>query len=182
MAGPGVEDVKEEQKALQLMIEELNKTSDPEQFNQILAMIEAQAAKLKATAVAAGDAIVASVGGTEGLASPLLEGPRPKVEVLLTPEQRQKVFDETGVNMESVLIKDDTGARTSTMRQTTPPEIEFQAIEQAHEFNRMVEAQKTISQDVADAMAGLEDSDDPRLVEALERAKADPNFLAGLNK
>ena len=103
MAAPTIDDVNNEREALVLLIAELPKAEDQEQFDQILELITAQAAVLEATVKECSDQIDKTYNTPESQAS---EGANPKVEVVLTPEQRQRVFEVHGVDLPSVIISD----------------------------------------------------------------------------
>ena len=60
------------------------------------------------------------------------------VEVVLTPEQRQRVLEKTGVDVPSVRIPDATGALTRNMKHIEPEFIESCAERQAQVFKDMV--------------------------------------------
>lgn len=61
------------------------------------------------------------------------------VEVVLTPDQRKRVLDETGVDVPSVKIPDPDALLTKNMQHIEPEFIELSAIEQAKRFKSMVE-------------------------------------------
>ncbi len=176
---PTVDDILAEQQAMNLMMEELQKATDPKAFNQILAAIQESGKRIEEMSQAFADAFYAE--HAEALAQSS-EAVVPKIEVLLTPEQRQRVFEASGVDIPSVKLVDPTGALNAAMPSTPPPFIEAQAIKQAEAFKEMVAAQEAAAAAVAEALAELEANASPEMLEEIAKLKADPNFLAGLVK
>ena len=171
------DDINNEREALVLLIAELGKAEDQEELNQLLAMIQAQAASLETMATAYGEEVEATYD-TE--ASQAFEASQPKVEVVLTPEQRQRVFQAHGVDFPSVIISDPIGLKTLEMPETAQIPIEAEAMKSAEEFNRMVAAQAEAQAAVADAIAEIEAADNPALQAALQKAREDPDFAGGM--
>lgn len=61
------------------------------------------------------------------------------VEVVLTPDQRKRVLEATGIDVPSVKIPDPDALLTKNMQHIEPEFIELSAIEQAKRFKAMVE-------------------------------------------
>src|SRR5262249_23080071 len=63
-------------------------------------------------------------------------GPPPagKLEVVLTPGQRERVKNITGVDMASVIIADEAGVLSRAMPNTSPQDIERLAINEARKL------------------------------------------------
>src|SRR5579871_4170460 len=57
--------------------------------------------------------------------------PRGSLEVVLTPAQRKRVFDETGYKMETLRVRDESGVLSQSMPHTDPKRIELLAIAEA---------------------------------------------------
>ena len=89
----------------------------------------------------------------------------PRLIVDLNPDQRKRIFERTGLNIEAIKIDDPGGERTQTMPPTPPEMIEMQATILAQsicDFN------KTFSE--------LEKSADEDTLELLRLVKNDPDF------
>ena len=179
MAKISLEDIQQEQQAMQIMIEELNKTTDQDAFQLIVAELQEAGERLRALAAAFQAQFLeeyAEFLSEEGESKTASA----KIEIVLTPGQRRRVFDETGVDMPSLLLNDEVGAWAMNMDTTKPDEIEPLAIQRAHEFNEMVAAQAEAQKELDDAVAAIEANPDPRVQEQLEKLKEDPEFLEGL--
>lgn len=61
------------------------------------------------------------------------------VEVVLTPEQRKRVLEKTGIDVPSVRIQDPDATLTKNMAHIEPDFIEQSAIAQAERFKSLVE-------------------------------------------
>jgi hypothetical protein len=171
-----IDQVMAERDALQLMVDQLEKAEDYEQMEQMLGLIQAQAAQLEGVAAEYGADMQAQAAAYDATGVSV----RGKTEVLLTPEQRERVKEQTGVDMPSVILSDPVGAVAISMPETAPAIIEAEAIKVAEEFNRMVAAQAAAWEAIQEALEALEDVDNPDLQALIEKAKADPNFLAGV--
>ncbi len=100
--------------------------------------------------------------------------------VVLTPAQRQRVLQETGVDMLEVDVRDDSSRFVEGMPVTQPPSIEEIALAEARGRKALELAEEKAR---ADANALFERAIGlgvPGLAEQIERAKQDPNFLCGL--
>jgi hypothetical protein len=73
-------------------------------------------------------------------------------EVVLTPEQRQRILKETGVDMRTVWIQDQGGSRNAAMPATLPPVIEAEALKQARERKTGEPAKAAAKKAVDDAL------------------------------
>ncbi|MDX9720760.1 MAG: hypothetical protein RBU37_08425 [Myxococcota bacterium] len=166
MADEKLEQILEEQKALNLLAEELPKTTEPHAIETILAALAEGAQRLEGMAQDYAQGLEAAYPESN-------EGPVHRIEVVLTPEQRQRVFDETGIEMGSVLLDDPTGERGHYMPSTEPQIIEAQAIKQALGFKQMVEAEEASRQALEAACADLEENGTPEQKAAMEKIKAD---------
>ncbi len=176
-----LDDIKKQQKVILDISAEFANTRDADEIKKITARINAATAqfnellaKLKAQADQQLQEAYAS-----GKAAP----PRSEVvEIVLTPEQITRVKAATGVHMETVLLPDPGGSRSITMPITTPPEVEAMAIEQANQRKAEAEALAKAKATAQAAVADYEKEASPEAKALLEKAKQDPNFLAGLLK
>lgn len=136
MAGIGdLSAIENERKALEVLSKEVQKTSTPQERDALMAEIGRTAARLQGMCEKLqqeADKVV--VPKVENLQVDAV------VEVILTPAQRQRVLEKTGVDVPSVRIPDSTGALTKNMRHIEPDYIEACAMKQAEAFNRMVAA------------------------------------------
>jgi hypothetical protein len=101
-------------------------------------------------------------------------------EVVLTPEQRQRIHKETGVDMRTVWIEDQGGARNAAMPQTLPPAIEAEALKQAREKQALEPAKAAAKKQVDDALDEVANQS-PMHAELVAKVKADPRFQAAID-
>lgn len=106
--------------------------------------------------------------------------PRGSLEVMLTPDQRQRVQALTGVDLESVVVNDEMGVLSKAMPMTDPRDIELLAIAQARRKKADRDADGTMRSAVEQALADVEEQGMPELRQELERLRADPSWLGGL--
>ena len=106
--------------------------------------------------------------------------PKGKLEVVLTKEQRERVKKLTGVDMNSVIVRDEAGVLSKAMPHTTLRDIEQLAINEALKQASMQNADGKMRAAVDDAIRQIEQAGTPAVQEELERLKADPNWLGGL--
>jgi hypothetical protein len=103
-------------------------------------------------------------------------------EVVLTPDQRKRILEATGVEMETVKIRDDGGFFSLSMPYMAPSVIEAYALREAERRKQGKEGEEIAQQQLDQALADL-DAAGPQVQEKLEELKQDPNFLGGmLNK
>ena len=135
--------VENEKKALQLLVDEYQKADDNDK-ELLRDAIQAQAEKL--------DAVCKDLQAKADAIKPpdAPEDPAKKavVEVVLTPEQRARVKEKTGIDVPSVRISDPTSNLTKNMPAMKPEFIEERAIHQANVFKKLVaEAEETADTD-----------------------------------
>ena len=171
-----LEDIENEQKATQILMQQLAQAEDAEERDALLAMVIAQGAKLEETAVAFGEQEEARL--TEEYPDALNPNV-PRVAVLLTDEQRKRVFEETGIDVHTVYIDDMSGRQMQGMPEAHPDEIEAIAMEKAISVRQQIEAAEANQQVADDALAELEESDNEALLEQVAELKKDPNFAGG---
>ncbi len=106
--------------------------------------------------------------------------PKGKLEVVLTPDQRQRVKKLTGVDMPSVVIADEAGVLSKAMPYTQPRDIEQLAINEALKQASLQSADGKMRAALDDAIREIEMSGYGEVLAELERLKADPNWLGGI--
>jgi hypothetical protein len=106
--------------------------------------------------------------------------PRGSLEVVLTPKQRQHVYNLTGYELASVTIADETGVLSKAMPSTLPGDILIIAIEEARRRKAQRDADSKMKVAVEQAIRDIEEQGMPETRELLEKCKQDPNWLGGL--
>ncbi len=106
--------------------------------------------------------------------------PRGKLEVVLTPPQRERVKKLTGVDMHSVVVADEAGVLAKAMPHTSPIDIEKLAIAEARKQASLKNADGQMRAAVESAIAEIEQTGYGEVLQELERLKADPNWLGGI--
>jgi hypothetical protein len=105
-----------------------------------------------------------------------------RVEVVLTPDQRKRIFQKHGIQMETLLIDDDAGAMSQTMPSTRLEYIEILAMREAENRKNAAEADRRVRAELDRAMQDIEAQGNAELSAQLDRLKEDPNFAGGLLK
>jgi hypothetical protein len=106
--------------------------------------------------------------------------PKGKLEVVLTADQRARVKNLTGVDMQSVVIADEAGVLSKAMPYTKPRDIEELAINEALKQASLKDADGKMRAALDDAIREIEASGYGEVLTELERLKADPNWLGGI--
>lgn len=125
--------VENERKALMVLAEAVQNCSDEER-PLLMEEIQKTAAKLQQLCdelQAEADKITAALPQDEEIQA--------VVEVVLTPDQRRRVLEATGIDVPSVKIPDPNALLTKNMQHIEPEFIELSAMEQAKRFKAMVE-------------------------------------------
>jgi hypothetical protein len=102
------------------------------------------------------------------------------MQVVLTPEQRKRVFQKHGIQMETLVIQDEGGAMSRGMPSERLEYIESLAMKEAERQKLQAEAEKLVRAELDRAMAEIEAVDNMELTEQLNELKKDPNFMGGL--
>ena len=125
--------IENDRRAMQLLAEEIQKAPDEASRNAMIDEIKKMAAALEAKCMALQEE-------AQKVVTPKLDALdiHAVVEVVLTPEQRQRVLEKTGVDVPSVRIPDATGALTRNMKHIEPEFIESCAERQAQVFKDIV--------------------------------------------
>jgi len=175
-----MEDLEEEQAALKLICAEFEKTRDPDRIQQLSLLVAEQVERLKQLAATFETEQCAKYGLTpEKYNGP--EGLPGKVEVQLTPDQRERVRLLTGEDPETILIDDPTGFKTRRMKHMSPHQVEQLAVSAVVSQREAREARARSQAIVEDMLSQMEAADDsPERKEALEKLRRDPEFLGGL--
>ena len=125
--------IENEKKALQLLAAEMQKATDEDQRDMLMGEIKKSADKMQAMCeemqaeadkIRPPEVVDAAVHAV--------------VEVVLTPEQRRRVLEETGIDVPSVRIPDPTGELTKNMPSMDRSFVEKCAISQANAFKQLV--------------------------------------------
>ena len=138
--------IQNEQKAIMLLTEEVQKTSDAEERDALVAAIRKSAEKIQAMSAemqARADAV--TVPKVENFDIKAV------VEVVLTPDQRKRVLEAYGVDVPSVRFPDSTGTLTRNMKNIEPDYIEECAMKQAKAFKDMVAEAEAAAESEAEA-------------------------------
>ena len=124
--------IENEQKALQLLCDEMQNAKDDETREALAEQIKLIAAKL--------EKMCADLQAEADQIAPPDDDINMKavVEVVLTPDQRRRVLEATGIDVPSVRISDPNATLTKNMKHIQPDFIEECAMEQAEHFKRMV--------------------------------------------
>jgi HAMP domain-containing protein len=106
--------------------------------------------------------------------------PKGKLEVVLTPGQRDRVHKLTGVDLPSVVVADEMGVLSKAMPSTDPRDIELLAINEARKLAASRDADGKMRAELQRAIADIEQSGFGEVKTELEKLKADPNWMGGL--
>jgi hypothetical protein len=106
--------------------------------------------------------------------------PKGKLEVMLTPLQRERVKKATGVEMTSVVVADEMGVLSKAMPSTNPGDIEILAINEARKLAAHKNADVKMREALANAIDEIEKTGFGEVVQMLDQLKADPNWMGGL--
>ena len=101
-------------------------------------------------------------------------------EVVLTEAQRKRIADETGVHLETLIVRDEGGVATRTMPITDPRLIEYHALQEARRRQIGAEADARLRAELDASLAAIERQGTPAVRDQLDALKRDPNFLGGL--
>ncbi len=125
--------IENEQKALQLLAAEIQKTNDGDTRDMLMAEIKKSADKLQSLCAE----LQAKADAMKPETAPVAKADA-VVEVILTKEQRARVLEKTGIDVPSVRIPDPTSDLTKNMPNIQPEYIEECAINQANRFKELV--------------------------------------------
>jgi len=165
-----MDDLNRRQATMLALMEQLPNERDTERITQISRQLEQEARDLEQLARDYERQELAKAGPP----------PRGSLEVVLTPAQRKRVLDVTGVKMETVVIRDESGVLNQSMPRTDPRRIEQMAIAEALRRKSLSDGDGQMQQQVADLLADIEAQGTGEVREMLAELKKDPNFLGGL--
>jgi hypothetical protein len=165
-----MEELLQKQRAMSDKAQSLAAEKDVEKIQRITAELEQEGRELEELALAFERQELAKAGPP----------PKGKLEVVLTPDQRQRVQKLTGVDMTSVVIADEAGVLSKAMPYTKPRDIEQLAINEALKQASMKNADSKMRAALDDAIREIEMSGYGEVLAELEKLKADPNWLGGL--
>jgi hypothetical protein len=155
------------QKRMAEAAERLQTAPDVETLLQWVSQLEGEAKELEKRAVAWGKKMEA--------AYPPKKGMHGYIEVVLTPDQRAKIKQETGIVMESVRIDDPSGALNYAMMSASPPDITPIAMEQARSNAFREKAKQEAKRSIDTQLTALENQS-PEMAENVQKLKTDPRF------
>lgn len=119
--------IEDERKALEVLIESMEGASEDE-VKLLVKEIEKTAQKIEKLCEAL-------QSKADSIPKPELEATQDAfVEIVLTPEQRARVLEKTGIDVPSLRLEDPTSELTQNMPHVEPDYIEKRAIEQAEIF------------------------------------------------
>lgn len=159
-----LEEIERKQAEAARLAGELVEEKDPERVMAIAKGIQERAAELERMALGLMAALApADAGGEE-------------VRVLLTPEQRERITEQTGVGVEMVTLRDSKSRMWSKeMPKVDPREIERLAAKQAADSKLAAETRKQVEA----IIRKLEALDVPELKETIENLRRDPTLGRG---
>lgn len=136
--------IENEKNALKLLADEVQKATDDDTREMLVAEIQKSAEKL--------EKLCAELQAEADKIAPpeALDAPQAVVEVVLTKDQRQRVLEKTGIDVPSVRIPDPTADLTKNMSIIQPEFIEECAIKQAENFKQLVADAEEAAEDYSD--------------------------------
>jgi hypothetical protein len=141
-----LKEINDRQQRMFKLIDQMTAEEDMTKMLQIVQQLEQEAKELETTALAFQAKMEKQYGKPR----------RPMFEVVLTPEQRQRILKETGVNMTTVWIEDAGGGLNAAMPTTEPGHIEAEALRQARMMKATEPAKAQARKQIADALAEIE--------------------------
>ena len=102
------------------------------------------------------------------------------VTVQLTPEQTERIQEETGVEMKVVDIESDGPFMSTYMPHAIPAMIESIALEQAKKKVQLAKSREDNINMAQETIQVLKNQKNPDLQKQLKKLQEDPNFLGGL--
>jgi hypothetical protein len=164
-----LKDIESRQKLLLQLFDQLQKEEDMTRYLQIVQQMEGVGRELEALALDFEKEMSKGTRRASGF-----------VEVVLLPEQRKKVLEQTGISMNTVLIADPGGEINMGMPGARPAEIEAEALRQAWkvkgERQARAEAKVQLEKDLEELSAVSE-----VMAEQVQRMREDPKVKAILD-
>lgn len=175
-----LEDIQKEQQTLVDISEEYQHTQDPDEIEAINQKLAAAVAKLEGLLQELVDQTNAEMEAKYGTEAANYQPIDTVVEVELTSDQTGRIKEETGLEFETILLDDPRGLRSQMMPYASPEEIEALALAQARSLKGAADAEVEAAKAVTAALDDFEKDASPEAMALLEKAKEDPNFLAGM--
>jgi hypothetical protein len=108
--------------------------------------------------------------------------PRGSIEIVLTDEQRARVEKLTGVRLDTISLRDESGVLNQAMPYTDPQRIELLAIAEARRRKEAQSSNTVAREQVNKAIEDIEQQGTGQVRDMLNELRADPNWLGGLAK
>ncbi len=169
MAEITLDDLKRKQEELLSRLDALQGETDGDKLVAVAAELQAAGEELETLAREFEQQEIERNGGPK----------QGNTEVVLTEAQRKRIHDETGVTMESLVMRDDAGIATRTMPMTDPRIIEYRALQEAKRRKIGEESDSALREKMDQVFAEIEAAS-PSAADKLAELKADPNFLGGV--
>src|SRR5579871_4286410 len=157
-----LDDLKQKQESMAATVAKLDGETDAQRIQDIAAELQREGEELQQLAKAFEEQEIARHGG----------GQRGGTEVILTPAQRQRIEAETGIQMESIWFRDDSGAMTKTMPHTDPRIVEYRALQEARRRKQALDAEQQLDAQLLEVVAAIE-SASPEAAAKLDELRAD---------
>jgi hypothetical protein len=167
MADVTLDDMMKKMKQLELLMAEAAAESDPEKALILAQRLAAEGQALEAM----GEKL------REQTKAPGMAG---TIEVVLTPDQKARVKEKTGVTLETIRIPDEVGALNQSMPVIRPSAIEPYAMAEAERRAAQAEADQMIRTQLGVAIAEIEAQENPELSDQLKTLLQDPKMAAAL--
>ncbi|HEX4383903.1 MAG TPA: hypothetical protein VH083_13180 [Myxococcales bacterium] len=137
---------------------------DPERIMEMTAILQERGKELERMAKA-----------IEAFYAP--KGPAgPETRVILTPAQKERITEQTGVGLDTVILRDTPEMRWSKKMATVEPrEIEREAAKQAAQARLVIETRNQVEK----IIKLLEEQNVPELAETIAELKRDPTLGRG---
>ncbi len=161
--------MKKQQTMLDIMLR-MPEERDSERITEMARQLEREAKELEALAKEFETQELAKAGPP----------PRGSLEIVLTAAQRKRVLDETGVKMETLTVRDESGVLSKSMPFTDPKRIELMALAEARRRKMTTEGDAAMRAEVQNLLAEIEGQGTGEVRQMLEELKQDPNWLGGL--
>jgi hypothetical protein len=170
MSLPSLAELLERQRQLSEALVAIGQESSPEEITQL-------AVRLQRDGLALDEMARAFEAREMERAGP---APHGALEVALTSEQRQRVRDSTGVDLDRLILEDPTGTLSQAMPLSDPRRIELAALAEAKRRVVAAEAAEAARTQVEALLRDILDHASPNARDLLDTLRADSNWLAGL--
>jgi hypothetical protein len=152
---------------IQKMMAEAAKESDPDKMKEWADRLSAEGRELERL----GHELEQKTRTLRGIA---------RVTVVLTPDQKKRILEKTGIAMETLVMDDEAGAMGMAMPITRQEEIEKLAMDEAERRRIQAEAEKKTRAAAEQALADIEATGMSEALEQVAQLRRDPNFLGGV--